>query len=744
MKRLFFIIIVIAGCTLNAQNQFTNGGNVKVHSGGSISFFGNFINNGTFVDSGQVVTLAGTQPQQIGGSSTTTFKNLALNNAAGSYLSSNQAISRELLISSGTFSSTGYDLTLISDANGTARIAPILGDFTGNITMQRYMGPGPNSWRFLAAPVSGVTINDWQDDFITSGFPGSGYPNFPFVSVYTYDETVGGTSDFGYNGAASASDPIVPGAGYWCYIGPVPLTVDVTGPPVKFTHNFQVSYTPSAGAAEDGYVMIGNPYPSPIDWSSTSWTKTNVNNAIYIWNPALQQYASWVSGTATNGGSNLIASSQSFWIQANGANPALSCNENIKASSNTPFIRPASQPVFTTLKLNLKGNNYQDETILRFGNGAGNGYDDAFDARKLFSSNAQVPGLSTLDSTLKDMSVNSLPPVSNLTYVPLRTLVGISGSYNLSIDSSSSIPDGFCIVLEDLLTGTQTNLSSFSTYSFNIADTTKAPRFLIHVTAPPQAKAMATSCYQHTDGKAIATGKGTGPWNYLWYNSANLLIQQTSNSFQPDTLYNLGAGNYTVLVSNADGLCGFFANTLEVTQPAPVYAGFVTLNNNLFAGNADSLILQNTSLGAARFEWTFGDGSAVDSSYTPAPHYYTTPGQYEVRMVARYNTCSDTLTKTVTVLKPVHTLTGINEYSPVTMPVIFPNPGNGVFHVKLNTTGQVKYRIEVYNLQGQNIYQSALESELSVIRLQGFDKGVYLYRLYGGDVQQASGKLVIQ
>src|SRR5436190_15109561 len=351
---------------MNAQKQFTNNGNFRIHNGASVSFFGDLINNGTLVDSGKVITLAGSAPQQIGGSSLITFKNLTLDNAFGSYLSSSQAIKRELKISSGTFSTTGFNFTLLSDANGTARIAPILGDFAGNITMQRYLGTGPTDWRFLASPVSGVTINDWQDNFITSGFPGSTYPNYPFVSIYTYDETVPGICDIGYNGITSAADSIVPGAGYWCYVGPMPVVVDLTGPPVKFNKTFPVSFTPSGGAAEDGYVMIGNPYPSPIDWTSSGWSKNNINDAIYIWNPDLQQYASWVSGVSTNGGSNLIASSQSFWIQTNGPNPSLSCNENIKVSGDPAFLKSAPSS-FDWVKLSINGNGYKDETILRFG-----------------------------------------------------------------------------------------------------------------------------------------------------------------------------------------------------------------------------------------------------------------------------------------------------------------------------------------------------------------------------------------
>ena len=173
MKKLSFnSLLFLFVSILNAKQQFNNFGNLMVHNNASLTVFGNFIDNGTITDSAAVITLGGSNAQEIGGTSVTTFKNLTLNNSAGSYLSSNKKITGELNISSGTFSTTGYDFRLVSNANGTARIAPILGNFSGNITMERYLS-GPTSWRFLASPVSGATLADWQDDFFTSGFPNS-------------------------------------------------------------------------------------------------------------------------------------------------------------------------------------------------------------------------------------------------------------------------------------------------------------------------------------------------------------------------------------------------------------------------------------------------------------------------------------------------------------------------------------------------------------------------------------------
>jgi len=481
IKITYLASVLLTSITANAQDQFTNCGNFKIHNGAKVTFYGNLINNKTFVDSGSGITLAGTSAQQIGGTAFAIFKNLTLNNTAGAYLGVNEYISGVLTITSGTFTTTGYDLTLLSTANGTASIAPILGNFAGNISMQRYIPKGATSWRFLASPVTGATIGSWQKSFATSGFHGSTNPGYPFVSIYTYKESVLGADANGYVAATDSSNALTPGVGFWCYIGSVPLTFSVTGPPVKFSHTFPVTYTPSAGTSDDGWVMVGNPYPSAIDWNSAAWTKSHINNAVYIWNDSLQQYASWVSGVSVNGGSSIIASSQSFWIQTNAANPILASNENVKVSSNPTFLQADGNQAFDVLKFKLAGNGYKDEALVRFGNGATNEYDASLDARKIYSSNTQVPGIATQDSTLKDLSINSMPAITSAINVPIKTIVGVSGIYTLSLDSSSTLPTGYCLVLEDKVAGLQMDISNFTSYTFNISDTTKAARFVLHI-----------------------------------------------------------------------------------------------------------------------------------------------------------------------------------------------------------------------------------------------------------------------
>jgi hypothetical protein len=281
-------------------------------------------------------------------STTTNFFSLLLDDPNGLNLNSNASISGFLKLINGTFTNTGVDLTLISTASGTARInaIPATANFLGNITLQRF-APGPlTGWALLGTPIQGATIASWTDDFATSGFPGSTDASLSFISIYDYDETAPGLFDdpASYIPATNTSNALTIGKAKWVYLGTgqvntANITIDVTGQPHVGNFNFGVTYTNSGNPLDDGFNLIANPYPSAIDWLSVAWTKTNVNNAIYMFQADNGQYTSFVNGIATNGGSRFIASSQGFYVQTNAANPVLAATENVKSVTSSVLIK---------------------------------------------------------------------------------------------------------------------------------------------------------------------------------------------------------------------------------------------------------------------------------------------------------------------------------------------------------------------------------------------------------------------
>jgi hypothetical protein len=550
---------------------------------------------------------------------------LSLNRAGATVTMGNSTnVVNTVNVISGTLAA-GNNLTLISDASATARVAALAAgaDVTGNVTMQRYIPAGTDGWMFLCAPVSGATLAQWGDDFTTGGFPGSAYPPSPNPSIVSYNEALPGVYDDGYVSPTNITDPIVARKGYWAYIIGTPVTVDVTGPILKNLQTFPVTYNddPYEAAIEDGWNLVSNPYPSTIDWDAPGWTKTNINDAIYMYSPSLDQYTSYVGGIGTNGGSNYIASSQAFLVQSYAAAPVLKLTETAKDATDGLFIRSSSSSLDDLIRLDLGGNGYTDETVIHFNAAATNNFDLSYDAMKFFSFNANVPGIATmLDTAI--LSVNTYPALSSNMSIPVNVRVGVSGTYTIKLDSLSRLPEGACIVMQDLLTGTETDLRTTSSYSFYIMDTTLYPRFIINISKPVQTASSPSSCSSSPNGTASAAGNGTGPWDYTWTDAAGSVLQTHTGMNGPDTLSNISAGIYTVAVSGNPGFCNLMDGLVEVTGNDSINLVTTTVNGSC-SGTADgSILLVSASGGVPPYSYSWSNGVTTADNISIAPGAY--------------------------------------------------------------------------------------------------------------------------
>lgn len=108
--------------------------------------------------------------------------------------------------------------------------------------------------------------------------------------------------------------------------------------------------------------------------------------------------------------------------------------------------------------------------------------------------------------------------------------------------------------------------------------------------------------------------------------------------------YYANEGTYSVCLTVTDAnscvstMC--LDNYVEITDPA---AGF-TLDNNFASCPPLTVNFENISINATDYLWDFGDGSGL-SNLTNPTHVYTTPGSFEVTLIASNSPdCHDTLT----------------------------------------------------------------------------------------------------
>ncbi|MBX2966867.1 MAG: T9SS type A sorting domain-containing protein [Cyclobacteriaceae bacterium] len=466
----------------------------------TLNVYGNFTNNGIFNNSGTGTVAFRTVtnlPQVVSGSSVTNFHNIFVGNTTGApdvIVESNQNMTGVLtLASSATFDADGAadnrTFTLISssdDPTQDAAIAPFpnaAAQVQGSVTVQRFMsleGPNDRIYRYISSPVQNATVADIQNEIPVSGtFTGasvcSGCTSNP--SMFRYDETlITGGIDDGYVAfpVSSNAEQLATGRGYTTFIrGNIEpfLSVgsalwDVRGPVNRGSINYGVTFTSSGVPANDGWNLVGNPYPSTIDWDApTGWTRANVSGTIYMLDNVTGQYATYTSGTGgTNGGSRYIAMGQGFWIQTTGASPNMASNEPVKAAgTQTTFFRERSE--YNILKFALSNGTLRDEAIIHFRDDATDGFDAHSDAWKL--SNATI-NLSSVVEGVGKLAVNSMGDFNCAKIIKLDVSGVTPGNYEFDFTSVETFESYIGLALIDNFAGEEIDLRNQSSYAFQV------------------------------------------------------------------------------------------------------------------------------------------------------------------------------------------------------------------------------------------------------------------------------------
>jgi hypothetical protein len=721
-----------ASLTINAVNQ--------------LNVYGKFTNNGTFTagfGAVEFLSCSGSSAQAHEITSTngtlTNFFGVRLDDLAGLNLTSNATISGALTLSNGTFNNASNTFTFISTASGTARIAsvPATANYVGNITMQRF-APGPKTgWAQLGTPVQSATLAQWQDDFATSGYTGATGNAGGFISVYTYNEPTPGLFDAtgSYLAATNVTNSIPVGRGFWLYLGTATvntanITIDVTGQPTIGNFSFNPSYTNSGNPADDGFNLVANPYPSAIDWLSPNWTKTNINNAIYMYQADNGQYASFVGGISTNGGSRFIASSQGFYIQTNGVGPVLDIQETAKSSANPVLIK--EEDPANVLRLKVNGDNVNDEMVIHLNENATANFDGSFDAKKIFSNEPTNPSISSINNN-KDLSINSLPFSGNSMSIPVRVTVGNNGMYNLSWSGMEGFSEGSCFVIEDLDNGTKTTLEKDGLYYFNATIGFKAPRFIIHISTPLPKTVAEASCNNSQDGSiTINNPSTTASTIQLKDNAGNLIKEAIVTSNNAYTFDKLAIGTYQLSYPMVTA-CGNMNQTVNIEATKEVNANFEVSAQEVTT-NEEVNFTTSQSKGN-NLTWDFGDGTTAIGE-SSIKHQYQEAGIYNVSLTNIKGECSITESITLNVSKGIQSQANSMEVS----------QQNGEFYAVFNFSENTLATIRLTNALGQEIATTLqFEGKNGRVRLQldNAAEGVYMIILNDG-TESITKKIVKQ
>ncbi len=471
--------------TLELKDDFTSSAGTFAHNNGTVKFSGT----------------AGTQ--DIGGTNLTNFNNILVTNTSASpgvRIQSNENLRGILSLGSNVVvdadgSSNTAVFKLISTGDSPTQdaaidVLPSGAQITGNVSVQRYMAiegaNGGRIYRYISSPIQNASVADLQQEIsVTGSFTGTSVCSGCATnqSMFEYDESVitdsnlNGTTDLndGYIDFPNAvnSETLTAGKGYALFVrGNIMSSAlwDVRGTITTGNASpvtIPTTFTSSGSSANDGWNLVGNPFPSTIDWNAASgWTKTNVAATIYVRDngSVSPQFASWNGVTGTNGGTRYIPTGQGFWVNTNAASPVLQASENVKApGTQSTFFRESS---YTNLaRITMVKGSLRDETVVHFRADATDGFDANADAWKLANS---IFNLSSVLTNGDKLAINSLPSFDCSKTVRLDINNATAATYNLEFSEYESFSENIKITLKDNFTNTNFNVRSGSSYSFAV------------------------------------------------------------------------------------------------------------------------------------------------------------------------------------------------------------------------------------------------------------------------------------
>jgi fibronectin-binding autotransporter adhesin len=431
---------------------------------------GSITNSGTFNAGDGTIEMNGSDAQTIPAAAFAgnLLRNLTINNTAGVTLDGTLNITGILLASAGSFDTGGY-LTLVSTATQTALIdGSGAGDVLGNVTMQRYLASG-FGYKYFSSPFQAATVNEFSDDLnLAAAFP----------SFYRYDENL---LSSGWVSYTDTSGVLNPGEGYAANLGAssASKTVDITGVvnnnsivlPALYNHN---------KVHTQGFNLVGNPYPSPIDWDAASgWSRTNIDNAVYYFNAGATNqytgtYSSYINGISSDGtAGNVIAAMQGFFVHvSDGTFPvaaSITVNNNVRINNLVPDFRRRSPLTLPLLRLTagFAGERaVSDAAVVYFDDAdATRAFDKEMDALKIMNTDSLVPNLYVIASDTAKLSICAWPGLKDSTdIIPLGLQTKQAGWVTFNTASIERIPYGRHIYLYDAKTGASQDLQSNPRY----------------------------------------------------------------------------------------------------------------------------------------------------------------------------------------------------------------------------------------------------------------------------------------
>jgi len=366
----------------------------------------------------------------------------------------------KLTLNSGFVLNTSTINLQSDETNGTATFVDNGTFSANNVFVQQYLTGGRN-W-YLSSPVSTASSSDFSSA----------------ETVYSYNETNGSWD------AENAS--LIPMKGYISAATTGDGVITLNGTLNTGNQSILLSRS-TTNTTKPGFNLVGNPYPSYVNWELAA--KTDLNNT--IWYRTQNTNGTYVFDTFNGVGTNnnesgevtkYIPPFQAFWVRVNegSSNGTLAFENSMRSHENgtnrlkAPAQNSTDQQV---VRLQVSNGTNKDETIILFNESASDEF-DSFDSPKMTNANIRIPEIFTTIGTV-NLVINGMKKFSENNELPLGFTTGESNTFTLKITEVKNLSPDTRIILKDKILNTETDLTDGTAYNFSSGIVNNSTRFSV-------------------------------------------------------------------------------------------------------------------------------------------------------------------------------------------------------------------------------------------------------------------------
>ena len=434
---------------------------------------------------------------------------------------------------------------------GSLIVAGSVSGVTDQFTYKRELTA--NDWYLVSPPVAGQNYDDtWATNnnvYVSSGTYG--------IAGFNYI-----TGAWAYASVGDEAKPFTNGLGYALKLH---TTGDVT---ITGTFNSATSAT-QIHPDQDGYNLVGNPYPSFLDTSTMMAAQSAVAQTIWIWrggrDGGSSTYETYPSNLAPN-----IAPGQGFFVKCSSTSNFNILEDYQTHESTDTFERPLVNP---EIYLKLTDDSKTSIAKIYYIEGTTTSFDNGYDG-EMFGASSNAFAIYTHlvgneqgqvgNSQGHGYAVQSLPTDN---YENMIVPVGVNATRGTTINIEATLnnfPEGVNVYLADKQENSVTLLETNTNYSTTLEeDLNGVGRFYIHTTPNALSSgevmdSIPLSIYSFDSETLHIEGVATGTAYLQLYTMLGKELLQTSfegTGVNEILLPNhLNAGIYIVKIATATGV----------------------------------------------------------------------------------------------------------------------------------------------------------------------------------------------